>query len=249
MRDTIQREQFSTGDILFKEGEAGDSAYLIESGGIQIMVQRDDQDVVIAELGAGELIGEMALLDHKPRTATAIVTSDTTIIPIHRQDLNHRLETSDQAEQILNIFSESGIDPNCLKLEITETMLIRDPEMAGKILDRLKKAGIKISLDDFGTGYASLSYLQRYPIDVIKVDRSFVSKMLTQNDSLQIVRATLSLAQKLGMDVVAEGIETIDELERLVKYGCNFIQGYYFSRPLPLSEVLDYCRQDVVIGH
>src|ERR687898_2695567 len=107
-----------------------------------------------------------------------------------------------------------------------------NPEKAIATLRRLKNLGVKLSIDDFGTGYSSLSYLHRFPIDTLKIDRSFVSRMTDNQENAEIVRTIVVLAQNLGMDVVAEGVETNDQLALLKKLGCENGQGYYFSKPV-----------------
>lgn len=154
-----------------------------------------------------------------------------------------QLERLGQVDQIAAVLQETGVDPTSVKLEITESLFMENPDRAVLILSRLKDLGLTIALDDFGTGYSSLSYLQRYPLDTIKIDQSFVRTILTDYESQQIVRAVLRLAQDLHMDVVAEGIEHAEELMRLVDFDCQHAQGYLFSRPLPANEVLELLKQ------
>jgi EAL domain-containing protein (putative c-di-GMP-specific phosphodiesterase class I) len=123
-----------------------------------------------------------------------------------------------------------------LKIEITETLIMSNPELAAKTLDRIKKLGITLSLDDFGTGYSSLGYLRRFPIDTLKMDRSFVGRMDTDNRDLELVRVIIQLAHTLGMEVVSEGIETRQQLELLTELNCEFGQGYFLAKPLPADE-------------
>jgi EAL domain-containing protein (putative c-di-GMP-specific phosphodiesterase class I) len=139
-------------------------------------------------------------------------------------------------EQMTRILAEIALKPDCLALEITETTLIEKPEFAAKVLTQLRELGINIALDDFGTGYSSLSYLQRFPVQKLKIDRSFVSKIDTDVDSLKIVRAMVHLGKSLGLKVVAEGIETAAQLQLLQDMNCDYGQGYYFAHPLPDTE-------------
>jgi len=139
----------------------------------------------------------------------------------------------DLADRILATIDEVGLAPGQLKLEITETAIIRSPETAVAVLTRLKDAGIKLALDDFGTGYSSLSYLHRLPFDTIKIDRSFINEIGGDGQSPVIVRTILSLADSLGMEVIAEGIETADQWQVLRELGCQFGQGWHFGRPVP----------------
>lgn len=138
----------------------------------------------------------------------------------------------DLAEQIDAVLGESGLDPRCLKLEITESYVMENSEMAVTILNRLRSLGIEISLDDFGTGYSSLSYLHSLPVDYLKIDRSFVSRMTDGKENSEIVFTIIKLAQNLKMQVIAEGIETAEQLAHLKNLHCEFGQGYFFSKPL-----------------
>ena len=135
----------------------------------------------------------------------------------------------DQVEQIL---AETKLDPNNLKLEITESSLVEDAQQTIAILKQLKSSGIEFSLDDFGTGYSSLSYLHQFPFDTLKIDRSFVNSIGDNIEKLGIVRAIITLARNLGMDTIAEGIETVNQLTRLKALKCEYGQGYYLSKPL-----------------
>ena len=114
--------------------------------------------------------------------------------------------------QVQNTFYETGINPNCLMIEITESMLMENPESTATVLEQLKRLDVKIHIDDFGTGYSSLSYLHRFPIDTLKIDRSFVSRMAAVNENLEIVRTIVTLAHNLGLDVIAEGVELRNSL-------------------------------------
>jgi len=127
---------------------------------------------------------------------------------------------------------ETGIAPASLKLELTESAVMTDPEQALRVFADLKALGVRDSLDDFGTGYSSLSYLRRLPIDTLKIDRSFVSKIDVHADKRQIAQAVLALARALGMDVVAEGVETEAERDLLREMGSDYVQGYFYHRPL-----------------
>ena len=111
-----------------------------------------------------------------------------------------------------------------------------DPDEMVKVLTELRERGIGLSLDDFGTGYSSLSYLHRFPLDVLKVDRSFTAQMLRSPEALRLVRSIIDLSHDLGLTVVAEGVESADEVECLRGMSCDFAQGYYFSRPLPEAQ-------------
>ncbi len=140
-------------------------------------------------------------------------------------------------DQIAEILAETGVQPCCLKLEITESAVMNDAEGAIAMLKRIKETGVKISIDDFGTGYSSLSYLHRFPIDTLKVDRSFVNTMEEGSENGEIVRTVIALARALKLEVIAEGIETVHQLHQLRILGCELGQGYLFARPLPVAEI------------
>jgi diguanylate cyclase (GGDEF)-like protein len=138
----------------------------------------------------------------------------------------------DLVENIASLLEQFQLPPRCLKLEITESVFSDNIEAAVGLLTQLRELGVQLSIDDFGTGYSSLSYLQRFPIDTLKIDRSFVTQMMENEENLAIVRTIVALAQNLGMDVVAEGVETEDQLKLLRKLECENGQGYLFSTPL-----------------
>jgi EAL domain-containing protein (putative c-di-GMP-specific phosphodiesterase class I) len=392
--DQLYRETFDAGSIIFREGETGDRAFVIESGLVQISSLRKGIEVALASFGEGELFGEMALIDEQVRSATARAMDETTVVVISRRQVGSKIEDADPllslflnvilqrlrattdvvrrlqkdtvktvpslpnpvlkqlreramsslrleqdlqiaveeqqfelyyqpimrlsdlqpagfealirwqhpehgmisplkfiglaektglivqlgewilqeacralphlrkkvglpelfmsvnlsvrqiaagslVESILRILDESEVDSEAIKLEVTESVLMQDPETATRVLGQLKQLGFELAIDDFGTGYSSLSYLHRFPIDVLKVDRSFVSLMLEDSASLKIVRTVTRLAQDLDMQVVAEGIERREELEVIRDLGCEFGQGYYFSRPYPLAMIME----------
>ncbi len=143
----------------------------------------------------------------------------------------------DLVEQIKTVISETGIDPASLKLELTESAVMDNAETAILMLKQIKETGVRISIDDFGTGYSSLSYLHRFPIDLLKVDRSFVSAMEENSENGEIVRTVIALAKALNLKVVAEGIESIHQFHQLRILGCEYGQGYLFSKPLPLADI------------
>ncbi|WP_088709395.1 EAL domain-containing protein [Noviherbaspirillum denitrificans] len=142
----------------------------------------------------------------------------------------------DLASTIESILDETGIEPHLLELELTESMMMNDVEHAVGILRRLKAIGVYLSIDDFGTGYSSLSYLRRFPIDLLKIDQSFVRDITIDPDDAAIVLSIISLAHSLRLKVIAEGVETEAQLGYLQRHGCDFMQGYFFSPPLPAGE-------------
>ena len=139
----------------------------------------------------------------------------------------------DLVQLVASTLRETGLDPRSLRLEITETVAMADAERTRAILTEIRALGVRISLDDFGTGYSSLSYLQCFPVDTLKIDRSFVAAMDQNGECREIVRTILSLAQTLGLDVIAEGAETAAQVDYLESLDCQFGQGYFFGRPLP----------------
>ncbi|MET0701488.1 MAG: EAL domain-containing protein [Mycobacterium sp.] len=137
---------------------------------------------------------------------------------------------------VAEVIAESGLPPDCLELEITETALMEDAASAVKILESLKGLGVGLSIDDFGTGYSSLSYLKRFPVDTLKIDQSFVADLSDSNDDA-IIKAVISLASALNLGTVAEGVETAGSASRLVELGCGLAQGFYFARPAPAATI------------
>ncbi len=146
-------------------------------------------------------------------------------------------------QRVARVLAESQLAPELLELEITESTVMHDTEAAIATLKLLKGLGVTLSVDDFGTGYSSLSYLKLFPIDVLKVDRSFVSDATTNPDDAAIVRTIVNMAHSLGLSVVAEGVETAGQTAFLHYVGCNELQGYYFSRPLPQDEAEQLLRE------
>jgi EAL domain-containing protein (putative c-di-GMP-specific phosphodiesterase class I) len=142
----------------------------------------------------------------------------------------------DLAARVAAVLAETGLPPATLELEITESAAMSDAEATGVTLRALHELGVRVALDDFGTGYSSLAYLSQLPLDVIKVDRSFVAGLHEAPANLAIVRAVVGLAQGLGIAVTAEGIEREDQLKELRDLGCERGQGYLFARPLPADE-------------
>ncbi len=381
MLKNLHRETYPAGEIIFKEGDPGDSAYLVEDGCVEVNVSSTQQ----SHIGKGELFGEIALIDQKPRTATVRAIEDTVLIPIPRQLVKELLEKTDPVvrhllltilERFRSTRSQPAFDPSAssifrrdatrgvatqqlrlshdiaealreeqfemyyqpicdlssgrlagfealirwhhpteglvspmdflwvaeqtgqireiglwtlqracldwptlrsrinqhkpfvsvnlspsqltgegfvdevrnivnrnqmpapeLKLELTETVIINNPELALQLLSKLTESGSTLALDDFGTGHSGLDALHRYPIGTMKIDRAFVSQMLASPHSAKIVRASIELAHSLKMDVVAEGIETEDERLALLELGCDFGQGWLFGKPAALGYI------------
>jgi predicted signal transduction protein with EAL and GGDEF domain len=146
----------------------------------------------------------------------------------------------DLDEVVSSVLAASGVSPALLELEITESCLMEDPDQAVRLLHRLRDAGVRISVDDFGTGYSSLSYLTRLPITALKIDRSFVRDAVTNPEAASIVRAVIDMAHNLRFTVVAEGVETQQQVAFLRKYECDQAQGYFYARPASAEQNIDW---------
>lgn len=159
-----------------------------------------------------------------------------------RQFASSELDT-----QVRRILAETGVDPAMLEFELTESMLMQEPAKATAILEHFRAYGLRLSVDDFGTGYSSLSYLRRFPLDALKVDRAFVRDLASNADDLAITLAIISMAHSLKLKVVAEGVETTEQLDLLANAGCDEIQGFYFSQPVPAQEIERMLREGVAL--
>ena len=142
-----------------------------------------------------------------------------------------------------SILAHYELEPGCIEIEITESTIMEQTSHTNLTLQSLKERGIRVSIDDFGTGYSSLNYLRRFMIDTLKVDRSFVQEVAEGTDEAAITCAIIALGRSLNMNVVAEGVERREQAEFLLKNGCNEAQGYYFSKPLPVQDLVRYIRQ------
>ena len=154
-----------------------------------------------------------------------------------------QLKSASLAGAFIDVIEETGIDPKILEIEITESTIMDNVETVATILGLLRRQGISVSIDDFGTGYSSLEILKQLPVDKLKIDRSFVAGITTDTNDAVIASAIISLAQNLGLEVIAEGVETREQLEFLQQNGCDQVQGYFFSRPLPADEFTKWFRQ------
>jgi predicted signal transduction protein with EAL and GGDEF domain len=150
-------------------------------------------------------------------------------------------------EIVAKVLADTGVSGTDLAIEVTETALIEDSEVAAASLRELRSLGVTILLDDFGTGYSSLSHLRRFPIDALKVDRSFVMHLGLEEDDFAIVRAIAAMADALGLEVVAEGVETAEQAAEAHALGCEFAQGYYFARPAPAAEIESLIRSGLSV--
>jgi len=148
----------------------------------------------------------------------------------------------DLVQQVRQIIDETGVDPSTITLEITESVTMGDAEHAIRVLSQLREIGVRFSIDDFGTGYSSLSYLHRLPLDILKIDRSFIAAIDQDGENLSIVRTIMRLAKDLGIDVVAEGTETTAQLAHLRDLDCEFGQGFYFSQPVDAGSIRQLLR-------
>jgi diguanylate cyclase (GGDEF)-like protein len=144
--------------------------------------------------------------------------------------------TSRIAEKIDELLARHQIDADQLTIEVTESAVMADPEQSIRVLSAVKALGVHIALDDFGTGYSSLSYLNQLPLDAVKIDRSFVQRLIRDANTTTIVRAAIDLSHALGFDVVGEGVESAEIVDRLTVMGCDLIQGYHIARPMPVAE-------------
>jgi diguanylate cyclase (GGDEF)-like protein/PAS domain S-box-containing protein len=147
-------------------------------------------------------------------------------------------------EDMRKLLAEMSLPPKALKLEITESAVMADPTAAADILQQIKDLGVRLAIDDFGTGYSSLSYLHRFPLDTLKIDRSFISGSAQGSEGMEIARTIMPMAKNLRLDVVAEGVETLEQVGLLKRLQCKYAQGYYFSKPLAPEEVPSLLSED-----
>jgi EAL domain-containing protein (putative c-di-GMP-specific phosphodiesterase class I) len=399
---TLDHHHLPAGARLFSAGDVGDAAYLIVSGRLEIVLERPEGDLILAHRGPGEIVGEMAILDHQPRSAAVRALEDSELVVITEEQLSHRIAQTDPIlrmclgvvlaryrqtvaileqmkgtapppvlgadtppsetfaaalgalslereiraglrngefelffqpivrlssrrlagfealmrwrhptrglvppiefipaaeasgliidltahafaevgrvfpelilaaqtnpgaldgplfmtvnvsgrdlagasfpEMIADFLARTQIAPSSLKIEVTESMLMDNPERAAATLMQCRKAGLGIAIDDFGTGYSSLSYLSTLPVTTLKIDRAFVRTLLADQTSRGIVQTILRLADDLAVSVVAEGIEQAAEADLLAGMGCAFGQGYHFGRPAPLAGAVQAIR-------
>jgi diguanylate cyclase (GGDEF)-like protein/PAS domain S-box-containing protein len=159
-----------------------------------------------------------------------------------------QFEQKNLKDAVHRILRETGVDASLIEFEITESLLMHDPEAAARTLASLKESGVRLSMDDFGTGYSSLGYLKRFPIDKLKIDRTFVHDISTDPDGAALTRAIIHLAQNLRLTVVAEGVETEDQLAFLRANGCDEMQGYLFARPTDPEACANMLREGLTLG-
>jgi len=394
MPETVFSRRYAADEVIFRTGDRGRNAYIIEAGRVEVSIERKGENVVIAELGVGEIFGEMSMIDDAPRSASVTALEDTEVVVIQRWRLMQPLESADpmmnlllrvvlarfrdaqrqlsgikngissgdpsleeirrlafkrinterdmrqalengefemhyqpivsldgghvagfealmrwqkadgtfvspgefiplaeqtgmivelgrfalevglrdqqllaaafasafpdlaapfmsvnvsglqlselsEIDHIARIIDESGAEPADVKLEITETLMVENPDHAADALHKLKALGVSIAIDDFGTGYSSLSYLHQFPLDTLKIDRAFVINMDKAENSRRIVQSIASLALALEMNIVAEGIEEAVQMADLKELGCQYGQGFHMSKPLPVEKALE----------
>ncbi|HIJ63560.1 MAG TPA: EAL domain-containing protein, partial [Rhodospirillaceae bacterium] len=153
-------------------------------------------------------------------------------VAVNLSNRQAKLGLQQLARHAARALDDSGLSPDLLKFEITESFVIEETEAMLAWLRTIRETGIRLSVDDFGTGYSSLSYLRRLPVDIVKIDRSFVSEVGTNADDAALVRAIISMAHNLRLDVVAEGVESLQQLEFLQSADCDMVQGYHFHKPM-----------------
>lgn len=188
-------------------------------------------------------IGEWVLR----QACTQLVRWQDQGIPVNRMAINvsgHQFKQPEFIDLLQTVIKETGIDANQLELELTESILMDNLELTLAVLNRLRDMGVRMAVDDFGTGYSSLNYLKQFPVDTLKIDRSFISGLPENLDDAQITRTIMSMAHNLGLGVIAEGVETKEQLDFLQQIQCEEIQGFYFSKPLPVKELVQFTKKD-----
>ncbi|MDT7548867.1 MAG: hypothetical protein QOE84_1261, partial [Actinomycetota bacterium] len=153
-----------------------------------------------------------------------------------------QLDAATLYDDVALALQSSGLDPRFLVLEITESALMRDPASAALTLRKIKTLGVRIAIDDFGTGYSSLAYLRQFPVDTLKIDRSFVTQATDSADGEALIDSLVHLGKSLGIKTLAEGIETAAELQQVQRAGCNGGQGYFFGRPMDAQSVRSFLQ-------
>ncbi len=148
-------------------------------------------------------------------------------------------------ETVRAALAENGVEPSALKLEITESAMMRDPALAQEQVQRLARLGVRFAVDDFGTGYSSLAYLHTFPLSELKIDRSFITPLAHNGRDDAIVDATIQMAHRLGLQVVAEGVECAEQRDHLLRLGCDFFQGYWYAHPLSATQFYHFWQKQL----
>jgi diguanylate cyclase (GGDEF)-like protein len=239
LRTAIEEEQF---ELYFQPKVNAESFRLVGAEALlrwhhpeRGTIAPDDFIPIAEETGLIVPLGQW-VLNEACRQVKAWSTSPIGTVPVSVNISSHQFRDSGLVGDVLDAVSQAGINTRDLELEITESVLLQDVDKTLIELKALKEAGLSLSIDDFGTGYSSLSYLKRFPIDTIKIDRSFVKDLHQDTDDAAICAAILAMSQQLGLTVVAEGVETREQLDFLRRYKCDHIQGYICSKPLPANE-------------
>ena len=152
--------------------------------------------------------------------------------------------SSDFLRTVKKALAETGFPPKNLVIEVTENLFISSVEVAKEVLSALKSLGINIALDDFGTGYASLSYLHKLPIDVLKIDKTFIDTLNEENGNDEFIQAIISMGHLLGCLIIAEGVETQSQLQKLKSYDCDVIQGFLLGKPMSYEDAFEICKNN-----
>ena len=199
-------------------------------------------------IGAAETLGLInSLGDWVLRSACAQMArwkaANISLVPISVNVVASQLQHQDMVGQIQALLLEHGLHGEDLELEITEGTLVSRAEESIQTLQNLRDLGIRVSIDDYGTGYSSMSYMKRLPVDTLKIDRSFIVDLVNDSTDRAIVKSTITLAKSLSMKVVAEGVESDDQLALIRQYGCEEVQGFYFSRPVPAEDFIALLAQ------
>ena len=249
LRRALERDEFhlhyqpqvdaSTGEIIGVEAllrwERGDEGMVMPGRFIPLL---EDTGLIIP---VGEWVLRRACRDLQMWLAEGYGR-----VPVAVNLSPRQFRSRDLVHMIDKVLRESGTDPRLLELEITESSVMDDPEFAMQTLQACHERGIRIAIDDFGTGYSSLSYLKRFPLDVLKIDRSFVADVPENDDDAAIIDTIIAMAHRLNLRVIAEGVETAAQRDFLREHGCDWVQGYYFGRPMPLEDLLQ-CLQGQAI--
>jgi len=249
LKEAIQREQFTLmfqpKVSLFDYGITGVETLIRWEHPDKGMITPDRFIPVAEETGQILEIGDW-VLEQSCRQISSLIRNN--VLPTSAKvavNLSAKqFADPDLAQRIRNVIEISQLPPECLELEITESTLMDDVESAIGIMQEIKKTGVSIAIDDFGTGYSSLAYIKRFPIDVLKVDRSFVMDIPEDQNDMAITAAVIAMAHKLSLEVVAEGVETQDQLHFLRRNNCDEGQGYLFSRPLSLGQLHQFLRDN-----
>jgi len=241
IRNAIEEEQF---ELHFQPKVDAESCRIVGAEALLRWHHRDRGEIspenfipIAEETGLIVPIGRW-VLHEACKQVKVWSTSPVRAVPVSVNISSHQFRDGGLVKDVFDAVSDAGIDTTLLELEITESVLLQDVDKTLIQLNALKEAGISLSIDDFGTGYSSLGYLKRFPIDTIKIDRSFVKDLHNDTDDAAICAAIIAMSTQLGLNVVAEGVETREQLEFLRHHGCNHVQGFLFSQALSATDFL-----------